>query len=164
MITTDERTKFRAKRRRELRSRFPTPYLQTDTSLQLGDGFATDYVRRMAYARAKAAGISTAGKIYMPSLADTRGHADPDAWIPHSDFRSRVADVCRERGHSCNGTVNVASPEPESDPLYEPYRPAPDIIEPEVEQINETEHEGRMTEQQKQNLREELTERYSGDL
>ena len=140
------------------------PHLQTDTSLHLGDGFESDYVRRMAYARARAAGINTSGRIYMPSLADGRGHACPYAWVPHSDFRSRVADICRQRGHACEGTVNVKAPEPESDPLDEPYRPAPDIIEPEVDAINETEHGGQMTEKQKQDKRDELSEKYAGAL
>lgn len=128
----------------------------------LSDGFTSDKVRKVAYARARAAGINPTGKIYMPSLADTRGHSDPDAWVPHSDFRSRVAQVCRQRGHSCEGTVNVAPRELESDPLEEPYQVDPQAIRDEVEQINDEHHGGQMSRKQKQGLHDELAEKYAG--
>ena len=161
-MTESERKAFRAQRRRELRSSFPVPYLQTDTSLHLGDGFENDGIRRIAYARARAAGIDPNGKIYMTGLSDDRGYEDPDAWVPHYDFRSRVAQVCHDRGHSCDGTVNVKPPELESDPLDEPYRVDPEAIDWEVDEINEEHHGGQMTEKQKTDLHEELAEKYAG--
>ena len=100
--------------------------------------------------------------VYMSSLADHRGYADPDAWIPHSDFRSRTAQVCRQRGFACQGTVNVPSPAEESEP--EPYRPDPASIREEVEQVNQEQYDGQMGPEAKRELQDELSTKYAGAL
>jgi hypothetical protein len=57
---------------------------------------------------AKAAGISTRGKVYMSGLADKRGHLDPMAWVDSVDDVKRVAKV---RQLEVRGIVNYSPPE-----------------------------------------------------
>jgi hypothetical protein len=161
-MDAEERKAFRAKRQAELRSLFPIPYLQTDTSLHLTDGFATDRLRRVGYAKARRAGIDPNGKTFMPGMADKRGFADPAAWVPQHDFRSTVKSVCRERGYACDGTVTVGAPGLDEDP-NPPYKPSPSMVAKDVEQINQTEHGGQMTPYQKREKHEQLTEQYAGN-
>ncbi len=141
---------------------FPTPRLHTDTSLHLGDGFKDNVLRQKAYRKARAVGIDPNGKTFMPGLADKRGYADPDAWVPQHDFRSTVKRVCERRGHGCEGTVNVKRRELD-EPSYPRYRPDPKMVAKDVEQVNQDEHGGQMTKRQKQELHEKLTEQYAGN-
>ena len=53
---------------------------------------------------AKAAGISTAGKVYMSGLADKRGWCDPSAWI--SDV-SDIKKVAKARNLQVRGIVDI---------------------------------------------------------
>lgn len=142
---------------------FPTPRLHTNTSLHLSDGLATDKMRRRAYAQARAAGISPAGKTFMPSLADRRGYADPEAWVSQDDFRSSVKRVCNKRGHGCDGTVTVKPPELD-EPALPPYRPDPKMVARDVDRINKEEHDGQLSPDKQADLHEKLTEQYAGAM
>lgn len=55
---------------------------------------------------AKAAGISTTGKVYMSGLADKRGWCDPQAWI--SDV-SDIKRVAKARNLQVRGIVDIDS-------------------------------------------------------
>lgn len=71
-------------------------------------------------------GGSPAGKVYMHGLARYPG--DPEAWV---SSRGEVAEVCRKRGWSCKGQVNV-----KGDQYADPIKPVeldPDLVTNEVE-------------------------------
>lgn len=162
-MNMEERNAFRMKRRRELRSLFPMPYLQTDTSLHLGDGFGNNpLARKMAYKRARAAGIDPNGKTYCANLADERGHQDPGAWVPHHDFRGHVKKVCQNRGYGCDGSVSVKSPAVEDTMMDRPYRVADDLVEQEVDTVVGKEHEGHVTPKKRADLKEQIAEQLAG--
>lgn len=79
----------------------------------------TDKQKSLDYQLAKKAGISTAGKLYMSSLADRRGPRDPEAWVSGI---SDVKAVVKKRNYTCEGIVNhvgVELPPPKKVPLSE---------------------------------------------
>ena len=53
-------------------------------------------------AEAKAAGINTAGKVYMGGLADLRAHRDPMAWV---DSSGDILKVAKARNLTVEGAV-----------------------------------------------------------
>jgi hypothetical protein len=57
---------------------------------------------------AKAAGISTKGKVYHGGIADKRGHRDPEAWI---DSAADILRVAKKRNLEVRGAVNYTPPE-----------------------------------------------------
>jgi hypothetical protein len=57
--------------------------------------------------RAKAAGVSIAGKVYVSGLADSPG--DPKAWVSDA---SEIKERCAAEGWDASGTVNYKAPEP----------------------------------------------------
>lgn len=59
-----------------------------------------DYILK----EAKAAGVSTAGKVYMSGLADKRGWCDPQAWV--SDV-SDIKRVAKARNLQVRGIVDI---------------------------------------------------------
>ncbi len=82
-----------------------------------GSRFAERY-RKMA----EAAGVSTAGKRYEPTLARFPG--DPKAWCSDLDD---VRQRCIEQGVAVDGAVNYKPPKRDAPP--KPYRVADDIVE-----------------------------------
>lgn len=64
---------------------------------------APEKFKAMDYALAKKAGISTSGKVYMPSIADRRGPRDPEAWVDSVGSLKRVVE---KRNMTCEGIVN----------------------------------------------------------
>jgi hypothetical protein len=144
---------------------FPIPHLRTDTTISAGrgDGFGNnDSVRRTAYARARMAGIDPNGKTFCANLADERGHQDPAAWVPHSEFRGHVRRVCEKRGYACNGSVNVKAPAKEDTMMDRPYQVAEDLVEQEVDNVVQDQHEGHITPKKRADLKEELAEKLAG--
>ncbi len=84
-------------------------------------GFGEDppWFREMQLAKARAAGISIEGKWYMGQIADTRGVADPGAWVSST---SDVLATCRKRNLNITGIVNhqgEMGPPPPDIPLSE---------------------------------------------
>lgn len=145
---------------------FPMPFLRTNTTFLVGrdDGFGNDrFSRAMARQRAKAAGISTAGKTFFPGMARLGHPFDPEAWISHADPRGEIAARCRERGTGCTGTINVKGAEPGPNPNEGPYVVAEDIVQEEVDQIVSTEHEDHITPEKRSDLVEATRERLSGN-
>lgn len=74
--------------------RFPTPNIQTETTwlANRDDGFGDNIRgRRAAIARARAAGVSTSGKVYCPSLCRRGQQYDPQAWVADKADAARVA-------------------------------------------------------------------------
>jgi hypothetical protein len=62
--------------------------------------------RRHVIQKAKAAGISIAGRKFIGQLADGRGAADPQAWVMDT---TDIKRICEERGYGCEGAVTVAA-------------------------------------------------------
>lgn len=78
--------------------------------------------------RARAAGVSTTGKVYLSALAEYPG--DPHAWVAgRGDVRRR----CEERGWGCDGAVKVRGREHE----HKPVGLAADIVEREARKLME---------------------------
>lgn len=77
---------------------------------QSNDGFSDDFSRRLCKANAAAAGIETAGKVYVPGLA-SKGKGvgrDPRAWTDGS--RSEVKKFCEQNHCNAEGAVNFSGP------------------------------------------------------
>ena len=62
-----------------------------------------EWARQMVLNKAKEAGVVTTGKKYVGGLADSRGPADPMAWV--SDLHE-VKKVCEARNMSARGALN----------------------------------------------------------
>lgn len=107
-----------------------TPACVSDTTrfpghLQGGRQFGTAAVRNSYLAKAKAAGVSTDGKVYFSALADSPG--DPRAWV---DSKADQVKLLQERGWAADGDVKVKGREvaPRESP-----RLAEDLVEDHVE-------------------------------
>lgn len=76
-----------------------------------------DWLRKKTIDAAKKGGVSIAGKIYMPRLADKRGPADPNAWVGDN---SELLAVCRRQNRDCELGHKAREVEPAADvPLAE---------------------------------------------
>jgi hypothetical protein len=97
----------------------------TDRSFMFGrmnnqqlDEMPTDHAQNIV-TLAKRAGINVSGKYYAGGLADSRGVADPKAWVSGADDIKRVA---MERNLSVSGAVQhkgIPMERPKSKPLSE---------------------------------------------
>lgn len=94
------------------------------------DGFGSDQrSRRIAHARARAAGVNPNGKRFIPQLCPQGEPFSPKAWV--SDTHD-VIQRCTIEGWGCDGAVKVrARPHDTAPP---PYRIADDIVESHVKQ------------------------------
>ena len=122
ILQCEEFSRYRRRKVPPLRATIPFPNIQTNKTFMANrdDGFGTDELgRKMAYAKAKAQGVSTSGKFYNPQL---------QMWVESKD---QIKKVCEERGLQCEGLVNVKGREPDTEP--KPYRIADDIVQREVE-------------------------------
>lgn len=131
---------------------FPVPCLDTDTTFMANrdDGFGSNELgRRQAYAKARREGASTSGT-YSPQL---------QAWI---DGKADVKRICEKKGWGCSGGVTVAVPPSECNPGDKPYQAADNLVCDEVDKIVRTQHGGRVTAQQRQDLTESASKRLSG--
>lgn len=107
--------------------------LNTDSQFMRGsdDGFGTDdRSRKLAYAKARAAGVNPTGKRFMPNMVPLGDEPfSPKGWV--SD-RHDVLQRCTEEGWDCDGAVKVRARSHDTAP--QPYRIADDIVESHVEQ------------------------------
>lgn len=89
---------------------------------------APEWLVKEVLKTAKKAGINTSGKTYKGFLADSRGHADPEAWVSGIDDVKRVA---RKRNKNLTGAVEHRAVElpPEPD-----IRLAEDIVQRKMRQ------------------------------
>lgn len=133
------------------------PALRTDVSFlqghSNGNQFAKNPKQGAAYAaRAKRAGVSTQGKIYLHGLARYPG--DPEAWVGD---RSDVSRVLERRNWSARGVVSRTSREPENPPVLGcPGGVAEDILDSEVDSIVQQEPEAAPTHKERVALKEKL--------
>lgn len=105
------------------------PQIRTEATFQAKDGGLggaqfSDAVREHYLGAARAAGVSTEGKVYDSRLAAFPG--DPEAWIANQDDARRLLE---RRGWSCDGDITVRGPdvEPKAGPAV-----AEDIVAGEV--------------------------------
>ena len=143
----------------------PLPLHKTNTGWMKGcdDGFGPDdRTRKIALAKAKAAGVSTSGKRFIPDLCPQGDFASPMGWVSDLD---EVKDRCKQLNLDCQGAVTHKATVYDTPTAEEkPYRVSPKIVEADVQKVNKEQHGGKMTEPQKDKLRSELTERYSGNI
>ncbi len=94
-------------------------------SKSLDGGDLAAPVRQHHEAMARAAGVSTAGKVYMPGLARQNMPGDPMAWVSdHSEFKRRLED----RGDGWSDGTQVVKPRNDFAPGPD-IEVAPDLIE-----------------------------------
>lgn len=150
-----------------MRHVFGVPAIKTPSMFYGGrrdDGFGNDdFRRRIAYARARAAGVNPTGKIYCPGLARPKCPNDPMAWVSQMDAEAEIRRRCRELNYGAEGDIEVKQREPEADPLEKPYRVADDILEREVSEIVAKEHGGKIGRKKRADLVEATAERLSGN-
>lgn len=98
----------------------------TDTAFlrgkHLNNGLENNWIGDEMRTKARSAGIPIDGKVYVAQLADTRGAADPKAWVSDTGDIKRV---CEQNGWGCDGSVKTARYE--GKPL-EQVRLAEDIV------------------------------------
>jgi putative FmdB family regulatory protein len=141
---------------------FSCPTLFTETAFfsKRGedDGFAKDERgRRMAKSIAQRAGVSTAGKVFMPSLCRQGRVFDPQAWVGDTSDIRRAANAANVNVKgSC---VNVQQPPMATE--MRPYRVADDIVERKVDETIEKQHggivDGKTRQKLRQTVREQIT-------
>lgn len=137
---------------------FPCPNIQSETTFLANrdDGFGNDNrSRRVAMARAKAAGVSTAGKLYCPGLCPPGESLSPKAWITDKADARRI---CRENNWSSE-TLGVKSDRIETEP--KPYRVADDLVADEVKRVVKS-REGDVSPKEHENLKHEVREQLTG--
>ena len=71
-----------------------------------------DWLRTRTIDAAKKAGVSIAGKVYMPTLADKRGPGDPSAWVGDT---GELLAVCRRQNRDCELGYKAREVEPAPD-------------------------------------------------
>ncbi len=145
------------------------PAIRTDCSFFKGGSESSlprnDQLRRMYYAAAEKAGISTSGKRYMPELVrpGMAGGIDPEAWVPEMEGASYIKRTLRKRGWSSEGRVEVQPPQREIVETKTPYRPANDIVERCVNQ--EIAREGlALTPSERRHLKTETAKTLAGKM
>lgn len=90
-----------------------------------GRQFQSPELRRRYLAKARAAGVSTDGKVYVGALADSPG--DPRAWVDNVGDQKKLLE---ERGWNSDGDVKVKAPDVAPPP---PVRLAEDLIQDRLE-------------------------------
>lgn len=90
-----------------------------------GRQFVNPHVRARYLAKARAAGVTTDGKVYCSALADSPG--DPRAWVDNVADQKKLLE---ERGWAAEGDVKVKGRDPKP---AAPVRLAEDLVEAHVE-------------------------------
>ncbi len=133
----------------------PVVALQTDTTFMTGchvDDGLNPQNRVGHLAKARAAGVSTAGKRYIPQMAHY--HGDPGAWV---GGRQDVKDHCERSGDGCEGGgVGMTIPAREQPPEPEMPAVAPDIVNEEVVRIIREEAGGTLPTRELPDLKEKV--------
>lgn len=135
--------------------RFPSPNIQTDSTFLANhrdDGFgADDASRKIAYARARAAGVNPTGKVYCPSLCPSGERLSPSAWI---NSKADVKARCRANGW---GSPQMGIKPVQIDEAPKPYRVADDIVDGEVARVVR-DNDGDVTPRERKQLTERVRE------
>ena len=141
---------------------FPCPAVHTDTSFMSNsvemDGLPDPRSRKIALAKAKAAGVNVQGKRFSPGMCRTGNAFDPYAWI---GSKAEVKKKHEQQGWGC-AEFGVKQREREEAPG--PYRVADDIVQKEVGDIVTEQHGGHVTDQQRQDLTEAAQTRLAGHM
>ena len=141
------------------------PSLSTDTRWlaghhshrQFGDSVAGRKLGNLVLGEARRQGVSVEGAVYKPGLASYPG--DPTAWVRDRADVKRIAAMKNLEIEGL-GVTHHAVDDGTPDPLTQPYRVAPDIVEREIERIEE-EHPNATKDDP--GLREKVTKRLSGE-
>lgn len=145
-------------------SAFPAPSLQTSTTFMANrdDGFGEDDIsRKVAHAKAEAAGVSVTGKTYMSQLCPTGDRLSPKAWISDKDDAKRI---CEANGWECDelGTKMPAYDKPHPD--EGPYKIDEQIVRDEVDGMLARDEAESVSQQEYNDLKENTRTRLQGDL
>ena len=149
-----------------LRKVFSVPALVSDTGFMSGiasdDGFGKDERgRKMALEKAKAAGVSVAGKRFHPGLCRRGVMFDPQAWYGSRTEVKKKADAL---GRNVDGCVTHRTPV--RDEFYKkaeaPYECSPDLVKEEVKREIKQKHNGQATPSQVRTITERQVAIHSG--
>lgn len=136
---------------------FPVVAIQTDSTFMSGshidDGLNAQN-RDHHLARARAAGVSTAGKRFIPQMVPEGDWGSPEAWV---GGRQDVKDHCERTGDGCEGGgVGMTVPAREQPPEPEMPAVAPDIVTEEVVRIVREEAGGTLPTRELRDLKEKV--------
>jgi hypothetical protein len=139
--------------------------LKTTTSLMTGedDGFgADDASRKIARARAAAAGVNIAGKKYHPGLCPKKDAFSPFAWYGDEMEVKRKAEAL---GRNVHGSIEHHTPVRDADLAANerPYRVARRLVKPEVDAENRNNFGGKATKKQIAALYQKYQDKHSGN-
>ena len=149
-----------------LKRHFGVPAVRTESTFTQGiqDVFGpNDRWRRQAMAKARAAGISTAGKRFYPQLCRRGVLNDPQAWISDDNARGDITRRCEAMNMGAEGDINVKQREPERDPTEGPYRVADHIAQERADEVIEQEHGGKVSKQKRAQMVGDMADRLSGN-
>lgn len=145
-----------------MEKQFPCPAVHTDKTFMSNsgemDGLPDPRSRKIARAKARAAGVNIQGKRFSSGLCRTGNALDPYAWV---GSKAEVKKKCEQQGWGCE-EFGVKQREREEAPG--PYRVAEDIVQKEVADIVTEQHGGHVTSQQRQDLVEATQTRLVGHM
>jgi len=139
---------------------FPCPNIKTDTTFlaNRGDGFGNDSnSRKLAHAKARAAGVNPTGKVYCPSLCPKGERLSPKAWVNDT---ADIKRICKDNNWSSE-TLGVKAVDKATEPA--PYRVADDIVRDEVAKTV-LERQGDISAREQKTLVAETRERLTGTM
>jgi putative FmdB family regulatory protein len=145
--------------------KFSIPILKTDTAFMAGshidDGLPDDASRKIAYAKARAAGVNVSGKRFQPGLCPTGDMFSPKAWCGD---RAEIKRKAEELGRDVDGAVTHRSSirDEHYAKLEKPYRVAPHVVMPYVEKEIKEVHGGKVDAKTKRDIIEKHRDRHSG--
>ncbi len=148
--------------RTRMTKQFPHPAVHTDATFMSNshvmDGLPDPRSRKLALAKARAAGVNVQGKRFSPGMCRTGNALDSYAWV---GSRAEVKKKCEQQGWGCE-EFGVKQREREEAPG--PYQVADDIVQKEVTDIVAEQHGGHVTPQQRQDLVEATQTRLVGHM
>ncbi len=136
----------------------------TTTRLMSGsdDGFGNDNVaRQIAYAKARAAGVSVSGKKWHPGLCPKGESFSPKAWYRDE---AEVKHKAEALGRNVEGSITHQTPIRDKDiqDNEKPYRIAPDLVQGDVLREVVENHGGKATPRLCKTLTEKYRDKHSG--
>ena len=147
-----------------LRRVFTPCVLRTTTQFMSGssDGLPDDASRRIAYAKASAAGVSVAGKKFHPGLCPKGESYSPKAWYGDAEEVKRKAVAL---GRSVEGAINVTGPTFDSDlaALERPYRVSRRVVADDVNMEIMAAHGGKVSRAKREELFRKYQDKHSGN-
>ncbi len=139
---------------------FPTPNLHTETTwlANRDDGFGEDErSRKIAYAKARKAGVNPTGKVYCPSLCPLGESFSPEAWV---DSKHQARQKCKQNNWYSED-LGVTPAPLDNDP--KPYQVADDVVQNEVVRVVEA-RKGDLSARERKTIVDDTRERLSGNM